>query len=166
MSWKEQLWSLLIDGKFEEANELRLSKLPQELYRYRPIASLKDFEYRKLELLGNIYFSDLRGVNDPFDSRFMTRDSGGKAADAMNCAFYRVNIETLRFACFSEKKTICLCGLTILGITREFALNTVRSRRLEIQDWISGQWFMLINCLIVRKSRTIIYTAIRQNLLP
>lgn len=104
MPWKEQLRSLLIDGKFEEANELRLSKLPQELYRYRPITSLKDFEYRQLELLGNIYFSDLRGVNDPFDSRFMTSDSGGKAADAMNCAFDRVNLETLRFACFSEKK--------------------------------------------------------------
>lgn len=103
MSWKEHLRSLLIDGEFEEANKLRQNNLPRELYRYRPVSSHKDLEYRKSELLGNIYFSDLRGVNDPFDSRFMTSVEG-EAADAMNLAFDRVNLETLRFACFSEKK--------------------------------------------------------------
>lgn len=103
MAWKEHFWSLLIDGEFEEANKIRQNNLPRELYRYRPVASLKDLEYRKSELLGNIYFSDLRGVNDPFDSRFMGSDAE-ELADAMNCVFDRVNLETLRLTCFSEKK--------------------------------------------------------------
>lgn len=102
MAWKEHLYSLLIDGQFEEANQLRQTNLPPVLYRYRPLASLKVLEYRKSELLGNIYFSDLQGVNDPFDSRFLTSDAG--VADVVNCAFDRVNLETLRFASFSEKK--------------------------------------------------------------
>ena len=120
MSWKEQLWSLLIDGKFEEANELRLSKLPQELYRYRPIASLKDFEYRKLELLGNIYFSDLRGVNDPFDSRFMTRDSGGKAADAMNCAFYPENRGIYTQSDSPKKSSRNIWSLAVVSVDQRY----------------------------------------------
>ena len=101
MDWKNDLKALLTQGKNEDARQLCLTHRPPFLYRYR--SSIGKLDYRKDELLGNVYFSEWKDLNDPFEGMFMSEKST-PSSNAINSAFNRANSCALRLASFSEKK--------------------------------------------------------------
>lgn len=103
MDWKNDLKALLTQGKNEDARQLCLTHRPLFLYRYR--SSIGKLDYRKDELLGNVYFSEWKDLNDPFEGMFMSEKST-PSSNAINSAFNLANSCALRLASFSEKKNI------------------------------------------------------------
>ncbi len=119
----------------------RIGLIPKSFFRYREINDYTDDEI----LLGNIHLSNPSLYDDIFDSKCYIDNNGvgdeiittylNSVSIAENVPEYREVVEKqekyfesvnreidkrLRIACFTQKKTIFQCGITMLMSIREY----------------------------------------------
>lgn len=88
--------------EWKDLMEFKRKHLPSSLLRFRPIQNENELELRKSEIEGVLYFSDVRKLNDPFDSSLLLMNSDnlfynnlvkGRIEDVVNSGY---------IACFNE----------------------------------------------------------------
>lgn len=114
---------LLIKGKMDKADKLRMSEIPDKLYKYVALETNKDKEIFETLSNSSIWFNCINSFNDPFEHKGMILDKNELATRGLNAEMIKqcegiLSMDSIEISCFTS------CGYDNLPMWAYYANNS------------------------------------------